>query len=172
MTDTKQAPAKAPPDWVIQPERVRLREDEFHVLHVSVDGNETPNVEARCVFPLSQKADYVSFVDENGKEAVLLARPRGLDGDSRRCLEKALDRMYYMARIERVDEITETMGVSQWKVQTDRGYAVFEIADRRRHIRSLRGGRYLVSDADGNRFEIEDLSRLDERSQALVATEV
>ena len=63
------------------------------------------------------------------------------------------------------------MGVSEWEVKTDRGYAKFEVVDRTEHIRKLPGGRVMIVDADGNRFEIEDVSRLDERSQTLVRTE-
>ena len=160
-----------PPEWVVMPERVRVRDDAFHALHVSVDGKEFHNVTVRRVFPLSGKADYVSFIGERDGEVVLLAHPHKLDKASRRCLEKALDRMYYVPRIQRVDDISEKMGVSQWKVQTDRGYAVFEVADRQSHVRILPHGRYIISDVDGNRFEIEDVNRLDSRSQALVATE-
>jgi len=159
------------PDWAVAPERVRLWEDEFHVLHARIDDTEFEKVEPRRAFPLSAKADYVSLIGEDGAEVALVVHPHRLDRDSRRCLEQALNRMYYVARIRRVDEITEAMGVSQWKVLTDRGYAVFEVVNRQTHIRIMPHGRYLITDADGNRFEIEDVRELDERSQALVATE-
>ena len=171
MTEPTQTLDCALPDGLCQPERVRVWEDEFHVLHVSRDEEEHHNVRVRRVFPLSGKADYVSFVGSDGKEVVLLAHPHKLDEESRRCVEEALERMYYVARIQRVDEVTETMGVSHWKVRTDRGYASFEVADRQAHIRILPRGRFLITDVDGNRFEIEDVNRLDARSQALVATE-
>jgi len=156
----------------VQPERVRVWEDEFHVLHVSVDGEVSSKVRPVRVFPISGKADYVSFLDEKDKEVCLLARPDRLDKESRRILEHALARMYYTPKILRVDRISEVMGVATWDVMTDRGYASFEIVDRRHHIRALPGGRYVLSDADGNRFEIEDIKALDPRSQALVHSEV
>jgi hypothetical protein len=33
-------------------------------------------------------------------------------------------------------------------------------------------GRYVIADADGNRFEIEDVRRLDSRSRAILLSEV
>lgn len=159
------------PDWVTGPERVRVWEDEFHILHVSKDGEEFHGVTARRVFPLSGKADYISFVSEDGKEIVLLAHPRKLDKQSHMCLERALGRMYYLPKIVRVDEITEAMGVGQWKVLTDHGYAVFEVAERNSHIRTYPNGRYVITDVDGNRFEIEDVKQLDSRSRAVVDSE-
>ena len=79
--------------------------------------------------------------------------------------------MYFGAVITEVYSITETMGVSLWAVMTDRGYAAFEVVDRERHIRLLPNGRFLITDADGNRFEIPCVYALSERSRALVETE-
>jgi hypothetical protein len=156
---------------VIQPDDVKIWEDAFHRLYLSVQGREFGNVRAVRAFPISGKADYISFLDEQRKEVALLAHPRGLDKASRRALEKALERMYYVPKIVRVDSITENPGISHWEVLTDRGYASFELTDRE-HIRKLPGRRYLVHDADGNRFEIEDLAQLDKRSQELVQSEI
>jgi len=157
--------------WLVQPEQVRLWVDAFHILHLSVDGKEFADLHARRAFPLSKTVDYVSLLDEKDKEVALLAHPHKLDKVSRAALEKALDRMYYVARILRVDEIKETMGVTHWQVQTDRGYAAFEVVDLH-HVRKLPDGRYLIADADGNRFEIEDIQRLDSRSQKLIQSEI
>jgi len=48
---------------------------------------------------------------------------------------------------------------------------MFEVVDRNRHIRRLPGDRVMIVDADGNRFEIPNVTELDERSQALVRSE-
>ena len=156
---------------LVQPERVRLWEDAFRVLHADVDGKVYDDVRPRRLFPLSGKADYVSFMTDRDHEVLLLARPDRLDRESRKALEQAFDRLYYRAIITRVDHVSETMGVSYWQVMTDRGYARFEVVDRQQHIRILPGGRFIITDADGNRFEIPDFGRLDARSQALIETE-
>ncbi len=154
----------------IPPDGVRVWVDSFQRLHLSVGDAQFENVRPVQCFPLSGKTDYVSFLDEDGKEVLLLAHPDHLDKDSRYVLKEALEKMYYVAKITRVDSITETMGVSHWSVMTDRGYAAFEVVDRE-HIRRLPGRRYMITDADGNRFEIEDTARLDARSQMLVHSE-
>ena len=156
---------------LVSPERTRIWEDAFKVLHVDVDGEVFENVRPRRAFPLSAKADYVSFLNSDGNEVLLLAHPHDLDVKSRTALDHALAHLYYVARITRVDSIGETMGVSLWHVMTDCGYAIFEVVDRQRHIRILPGGRYLITDVDGNRFEIPAIHELDPRSQSLVETE-
>ena len=153
------------------PGQVRVWEDQFKVLHVSVGGQDFSKVRAVRAFPVTGKADYISFLDETNKEVVLLAHPHKLDKESRHALERALTAMYYVAKIKRIDSITEIMGVTSWQAQTDRGFATFEVVDRE-YIRKLAGGRYLITDADGNRFEIEDVTRLDPRSQSVAQSEL
>lgn len=157
-------------EWVSQPGDTRVWEDALHILHVRAGDREFDDVKPVRVFPLSGKAGYVSFLNRKDREVVLLARPHDLDPDSRKTLETALEHVYYMARILRVDNITETMGVTLWEVMTDRGYAHFEVTDQR-HIRKLPGGRLIIVDVDGSRFEIESVGRLDERSQNLIYSE-
>jgi len=154
----------------VEPERVRVWEDDLRRLHVSVDDDEFEDVRAVSAFPLSRKSDYVSFLDGRAKEVVLLARPHKLDKKSRHTLESALEHMYYVARIVQIYRIQETHGISQWEVMTDRGYAVFEVVNRER-IRRLPGKRYLLADVDGNRFEIPNATELDPRSQSLLFSE-
>jgi len=161
------APAKAP---ALSPDRVRVRDDRPGKLNVIVDGTDHETSRAVLAFPISGKADYVSFLDAEGEEIALVARPDELDEESRTIVAAALERMYYVPRIRRVDSIKETWGVSHWEVLTDCGYASFEVVDRE-HIRKLSGGRFLIQDADGNRFEIEDASELDPQSRKLIYSE-
>lgn len=154
----------------IEPERVRVWQDDFHKLHVQVDDDEYEDVVARRVFPTSRKADYVSIISD-GKEVAMVAHPDKLDKDSRKCLNAALDRMYYTAKITRIDGINLVMAVSHWDVMTDRGYARFEIVDRATQIRMQSGGRCLITDVDGNRFVIEDINDLDPNSLKLITSQ-
>jgi len=173
MGAADEQPVDRTKEWdtvVVGPERVRVREDEFGGIVLSVDGKESPATKAVLAFPISGKSDCVSFLDDKGAEVALVGHPDGLDEGSREVVRRTLERMYYVPKIIRVDEIKETWGVSHWKVETDCGYAVFEVVARE-HIRRLRGGRFLIQDADGNRFEIENVSKLDKRSRELVHSE-
>lgn len=155
---------------LIQPDQVKLREDEYHCLLLTVDDQEYENVRPVRTFPLSGKTDHVSFVDSSGREIALVAHPHKLDKESRRALRRHLDLMYYVPKIVRIDSINESMGISIWNVLTDRGYATFEIVDRE-SIMKMPGGRFIMKDADGNRFEIENIAELDNRSRILVESE-
>ncbi len=172
VSDTPSGATSGPAvEWAVEAAATRVWEDDACELHVTVADEDFAGLRPRRVFPLSTKASYISFVDDRGVEKVLLRDPEHLDEASAGALQQALGRMYYVARIQCVHEVTEAMGVSLWDVDTDRGAATFEVSDRNRHIRILPHGRYLISDVDGNRFEIENIADLDAHSQMLVSTE-
>jgi hypothetical protein len=167
--DTERLPVFTEP--TVAAVRAALREDRAKRMVLTIDGQEFADLRPRRVFPLSGRADLVSLLNRNGKETVMLRELDGLDAESRRVLDRALDRMYHAAKILRVDSIVEKLGVGEWQVLTDCGYAIFEVADRQ-GIRRLPGNRVAIADADGNRFEVDDLGRLDKRSQALIEGEM
>lgn len=156
-------------DKLVQPDRVKVWLDAFQRLWVRVDEREVADVQPRKVFPLSNRSDYVSFLGEQDREVLLLAHPHRLDRASRKALHRALERMYYRAKILQVYAIREISGgVCLWNVRTDRGYANFEVVERNDRVKHFPPGRYLITDVDGNRFEIEDLHALDEHSREVV----
>jgi len=152
-------------------ERVRCWEDSFKNFHVEVDGQEFKNVKPVWAFPISHKAEYVSFLDTRGKEVALLASPHRLDKKSRAALWRTFGRIYFVPKIRKVYSIIEHFGVTFWQVQTDAGYASFEVASRE-HIRKLPAGRLIIVDVDENRYEVEDVNALDLRSQAIIQSEI
>ena len=173
MSSSAQTPAGSvmTAGWIVAAAQVRLWEDDHCQLHAAVGDREVVDVRPRRVFPVSSRSPFVSLMNDKGEEALLLDNPARLDRDSLAALNRALDRMYYTAVITQVYSIVETMGVSMWRVNTDRGHAAFEVVDRERHIRFLPGGRFQITDADGNRFEIPCIEDLDQRSQRLIETE-
>lgn len=155
---------------LVAADRVAVWEDEFHVMHLRLDQEQYDDVRPVWAFPISRKADYVSFVNQKGKELALLASLKDLDKESRAVVERALEQHYFVPKIIRIDSIIETWGVSHWHVETDCGYASFEVIDRE-NIRTLPKGRLIIVDADENRYEVQDVSRLDAQSQTLIQSE-
>ena len=151
---------------------VRVWHDDFRRLHVQVEGGEDHvDVRPARVFPVSGAAGYISFLDADDREVALLRNPEDLDPDSRRNLEEALARAYFVPRIGRIYSIEDSHGAARWEVETDCGYRVFDVRDRE-DVRVLGGRRLLLQDADGNRFEVEDIEQLDDRSRRLIDKEI
>lgn len=182
MKDPHDNQAKTPADagWkdeigeleIVAPERVRVRRDEFRRLCVQVDGEkEHVDVKPARAFPISGAADLISFLDRDDKEVLLLRDPGRLDPKSRKALDEEIARTYFVPKIIQIYDIEESHGAARWEVETDRGYRVFDVRDRE-DVRVLEGTRVLLQDADGNRFEVEDLMLLDERSRRLLDNEI
>ena len=98
------------------------------------------------------RADFVSFLDGDGQEGLLIRRLEGLDEESRAALEEELRRIYFMLEITRIYTIEDAHGAARWEEETDRGYRVFDVRDRE-EVRVVESTRVLLQDAHGNRFE-------------------
>ncbi len=120
------------------------------------------------VFPISNRGAFVSLRDLNGDEIAVLERTDDLDGTSRHIVHEELNRSYFLPRIEEIFSVTDDLNVITWNVFTDKGSRTFEVRDPRKNVRSVGGGRYIVKDVDGNRYDIPRLGRLPLKSQTLI----
>ena len=79
---------------------------------------------------------------------------------------------YIIPKILGVVDVSDKFGVHTWTCRTDRGLRKFRIKDRHVSIKLLYDGRVLVRDVNDNRYEIENINKLDKKSQRLLFTEV
>jgi hypothetical protein len=119
-------------------------------------------------FPLSEPHRYLSVRDGANKEVGLLVEPRELDEESRRLVEEELRRRYLVLELRRVVRVKERFGTVDWEVETDRGVCRFTTRNLRENIVQPSPGRYLLTDVDGNRYDVRDLAALDPASQAVL----
>lgn len=151
---------------------VSIRATPFAALRVTLpDGEIAEPVHAALAFPLQSPARYVVLYDADRREIGLIEDPARLDPESRAALATELSRAYCIPIITRVESVRYDGAVAVWHVETDRGPRRFEL-NGRRDARFLEGGRVLIKDSDGNRYDIPDCAALDARSRAIVEREV
>lgn len=124
-----------------------------------------PGVSVVRLFPLSDPHRYFSLRGCDGKEFGLLVDPRGLDPGSLAGLSEELRRRYVVPVIQRVLAVKERIGSQEWNVLTDRGPCVFTTRSLRESVVRPSARRCLLTDVDGNRFDIVDVEALDSTSQ-------
>lgn len=164
---------------LLDPKKIRIYRDEFNRLRLKFgnpEGNgEPPEVEVAMGFPLTNSEHFVSLVEvkdgKKDKEIGMIEDIRKLDSKSRKILKAELKRAYFMPKIMRINRLKEYHGVMKFDVETEKGRREFETRYKE-DIRRLSGGRVVIKDADGNRYEIKDYRKLDQRSINLIDSEV
>jgi hypothetical protein len=117
------------------------------------------------VFPLTRPQRPLSVRDGANKEVGILVDAAELDPESRRLVQEELDRRYLTPTIQRIVAVKERFGTVEWDVETDRGPWKFTMRNPRENVVQPSPGRYLLTDVDGNRFDVRDLAALDAPSQ-------
>ena len=147
-------------------------------LHFSVSGallrmtieNECTHLKVGVfrAFPLSLPHRYYSVRDGAGKEIGLIADPSTLSEENRKLVEADLQRRYLVTTIRSVRRLEERFGAVDWHVETNRGPCRFTTRNLRESVLCPEPGQYLLTDVDGNRYEVANIDSLDTRSRGLL----
>ena len=127
--------------------------------------------------PLSDLERYLSIrgVEQKerslavGKEFGLLRNWHRLDPDSYAIVEAELERRYLHPKVFAILSVRDFSGVQVCEFDTDRGLREVTLRDVRDNVIYLGSSRILITDAEGNRYDIEDVDELDPDSRARLA---
>ena len=126
----------------------------------------TANVSLYLAFPLSEPDRYVSVRNEKQEEIGLISDPGQLDPASREIVAAEMRRRYVTPVVRRVISIKERFEIVECQVETDRGVRQFSARNLRENVLHPQPHRYILTDVDGNRFDIPDLRALPAASQS------
>ena len=156
----------------LDPKLVKISRNQFAELEAELpDGSVHAPVEPVRTFPLTQPDQYISLLDAQKNELGLIEDINQLEKADRTLLAEELKKCYFMPKITRIHSLDGQFGVTQWEAQTDSGAVFFDLRSRN-DITSLSGGRVLIKDIDGNRYEIVNYHKLDPKSIALLETQI
>lgn len=148
---------------------VRLTENPDGTMTVKAGGKTFKQVKVRVGRPLYKPADFATVLVEHKGEAALIVNLPGLNSASKAALAGHRKKHDLTCTILRVVNLDHQFGSAFWDVETDKGHRQFVIRGTTEHVRWLTDDRQLITDVNGNRFEIPSLSALDKRSQNLIA---
>lgn len=135
-------------------------------------GEKFTMLEPHRLFPVSGLMKYISLLDEEGNEQMIIRDVENLLPDSKEALLSCLKERYMIPKITKLIKRTEKFEIWMWTVDTDRGEFTFEIINSYQSIKILYDGRILIKDGNDNRYEIPDLYALDKRSIKLILPDV
>ena len=149
---------------------VRLTPAAFCTVRAELYSGEVfDELEPRRLFPLSGPDEFISLLDADGKEQMIVRKISALDGESAKSLEAALGSYYRIPKIDSITECLDKNGILKFSVTTDYGPCSFSVKNRHADIKLLYGKRVLMKDGNDNRYEIPDVAALDKKSRHIMA---
>lgn len=125
---------------------------------------DTPVKAVRC-FPWSLPNRYISILDDKQNELFLIEDLDVLEDEaSRTLLIDEIAERNYLPQILKIHAIEDEIDLFKWRVATKSGERAF--FTRRREIpREVAGGQVVLKDISGDRYVIESIEALDEKSR-------
>lgn len=113
-------------------------------------------------FPLTQPEEFISIreADEKAKEIGMVEDLAKLPKDQQEMLREQIRLRYFMPVIKKILDLKEEYGYAYWHVETSFGVCRFTTHMSGDVVVSLTDSRLLVTDIDGNRYEIPDFYAL------------
>ena len=102
--------------------------------------------------------------DKDGNEYGIIKNLTDFDGNGSDIIAEELKRKYFTPKIKRILSVKERFGYSYWETETEFGKASFSMHDTFRSIAKVSESRLILTDVDGNRYEIPDTMALDRKS--------
>ncbi len=156
------------PRYIEGPEIKITENDKVFVDVEFYTGEKFTELELHRMFPITGLDKYISLLDSNGNEVAVIRNINDLMPESKAVVEKCLTEYYMMPRITRFIRMSEKFKIWMWTAETDKGICTFEIRNHLTAIKPLYDGRVLIKDANDNRYEIPDVSKLDKKSIKMI----
>jgi hypothetical protein len=151
----------------LEPKTTRFESAPDGTLRVQVEGDRCGlRVEVLRAFPLKHPEQYIVLRDGASKEIGVLRDLNDWPADVSTLLREQLRRRYFLPQITAINAVTDRFGSSVWDVETDRGPRSLTTRQFNEAMFEVEPNRYLLTDIEGNRYEIKNLQELDEASRA------
>lgn len=155
----------------INPQELKLYYEPKDRLRLTVGDNRSyPTVRPAWAAPLSHPGKHLALLDGKGNEIVMLESAELLPGDSKSAVMQELSRRYLTATVATILHAKGEFGATYWHVVTDRGERDFVTQSLQENAQWLSPNHLLLTDVDGNRFELPDIESMDARSRMYVET--
>lgn len=146
-----------------------LTETESGYLEFSYDGRDYEKVDLTRLVPFNDENRYISVSYKNEedewKEIGVIKDLDDLSADTKKTADDYLKLKYYIPEIKKIHRITDNqMGYLFLEADTTAGEKKIAVYDWWHNFRVIHGKMLAVTDADGNRYSVPDVDRLDKAS--------
>lgn len=147
------------------PDNAVFTQTDGRLLSLRAGGNDYPHVELYASFPHTDPGRYISVREPgpDGKEIGMIENIAAFGEQTQALLHRFLSIRYFEPQILKIHSVRDEFGYSFWDVDTDCGGCRFVVRRGGKNVRSLKSGKVVIADVDGNRFAIPDVGRLSEK---------
>jgi hypothetical protein len=153
---------------VLQPSQVRLRRRDGRLEMREKTYAEWREVNLVRLFPHSEPEGWTSIIDNKGREVGVLTSLEDFPEEELALVREEFSRRYLVPRIRRIVSSRRRHDLMQWTVETDRGLVTFMTRELREQVQEPLPRRLVITDVEGNRYEVVDLEMLDPISRRLL----
>ncbi len=115
-------------------------------------------------FPFDHPESYISVQDTDKNEIGMIADLSVFSAETADLMRQELNRKYYAPVLTAIHNVKDKYGYAYCTAETAEGEITFTLKDAARSILKVDEKRVIITDVDGNRYNIPDLSALDRRS--------
>ncbi|SEP14667.1 DUF1854 domain-containing protein [Paenibacillus sp. OV219] len=141
---------------------------EGQMLVVKVDDEEHAGVYVHCSFPHTNRSIYLSVRTIENKEIGMIRSLDEFPEEMAKLLEEQVRIRYFAPEITKVVRVKEEFGYAYWEAETTAGICRFTVRGGGGNTKLITATRLLITDVDGNRFVIPDLSSLSDKEYRMV----
>lgn len=138
-----------------------------HLRLTDAQGNVYSEVLVVPMYPVAAPKEWVSILSKEGEELVCLRNIDVLEPDDREVLEHELNLREFVPQILKVHWVSGTQEPCEWDVDTNHGRTRF-VLNAEEDVRRVSAWTVHFIDANGCRFRVDDIRKLDSRSRSYV----
>ncbi len=117
-----------------------------------------------CAFPFENPYKIISVQDRDGNEIGIIEDVSDFDEKTCEIIKRELKNTYFVPEIKKILSFKSRFGFASIKCVTNCGPCEISLRDPFRSITKISPERLLISDTDGNRYSIKNVSLLDKKS--------
>lgn len=146
----------------LTPDNAVFARTEGGFLSLKTGDKEYSRVGVYLTFPLTNPEEFISIreADEKAKEIGMVEKLSQLPTDQQDMIREQIKLRYFMPVITKVLDVKDEYGYAYWHVMTSFGMCRFTTQMSGDAVISLSDSRLMVTDIDGNRYEIPDFYQL------------
>lgn len=147
---------------MITSENAEFARTEGGFLSLKFREKEYKRIGVYLTFPLTNPEEFISIreADEKAKEIGMIEALDKLTPEHREMVREQIRLRYFMPVVKKVMEVKEEYGYAYWYVETTFGVCRFTTHMSNDAVVTLGESRLLITDIDGNRYEIPDFYAL------------